>query len=298
MDKTVWINGEFVPWSKANIHLLSHGFSRASAVFEVFGIHKSPGGIVAFRMGEHLKRLSRTCELLGMELRYSSAQIVNAVKETVRANCLQRGLVKILAYWSEEAIINLVLDTKLDLAVFAIPNNPGLGLDINRPISACLSKWRKIHPETIPVEAKACANYLNGYLIRKDANSRGFDVGLAVGTDGFVAEGSIESVFIVKNGILKTPPSGRILFSISRLSILQVAKSIGIPTSEEALKPDDLYTADEIFTSHTGSKVLPVIRFEDRNLYAPGPITLRLMQSMNNILNFSDDHFKDWFQPL
>jgi branched-subunit amino acid aminotransferase/4-amino-4-deoxychorismate lyase len=108
-------------------------------------------------------------------------------------------------------------------------------LDRVQSISACLSPWRKIHPASVPVEAKSCANYLNGYLARRDANLRGFDVGLMVGTDGFLAEGSIESLFVVKDDVLKTPPTGRILDSITRRSLLEAAPAIGIATSEDGL---------------------------------------------------------------
>lgn len=166
------------------------------------------------------------------------------------------------------------------------------------PISACISKWRKLHPETVPVGAKACAHYLNGYLIRKDANDRGFDVGLSKGTDGFMAEGSIESFFMVKDGVLKTPPLGRILNSISRLSILEAASIEGIPVSQEPISPDDLLSADEIFTCHTSTKVSPVNRFEDRNLEAPGPVSQQLIDLMNRITSFQDGRFKHWFNKL
>ena len=150
----------------------------------------------------------------------------------------------------------------------------------------------------MPVEAKACSNYLNGYLARKDAIERGFDVGLLVGTDGFLAEGSIESVFLVKDGVLMTPPSGRILHSITRLSILQAAPVIGIPTVEKAVMPEALFSADEIFTSHSGIKLSPVSRFEDRTLEAPGPLSRQLLGLMDTIIHFKDNRFKDWFQPL
>ena len=297
-ERKVWLNGEFISWDKATVPLLSHGFSRGSAIFEVFGIHEGPDGLFAFRMDEHLKRLTTSARLLGMELAYSTEEIIDGVVETVRNNDIARGLIKILAYWGEEAIIRLVLESKLDVAIFAIPDSEDVGLDDASPISACLSRWRKIHPETVPVAAKSCSNYLNGYLARKDANSRGFDVGFMVGTDGFLAEGSIESVFLVKDGILKTPPLGRILSGITRKSVLQAAPIIGIPTSEASILPEELFTADEIFTSHSGIKVSPVDRFEDRNLEAPGPITRKLMELMDTIVNMSDDRFSDWFQAL
>ena len=297
-ERKVWRNGELIPWENATVPILSHGLSRGSAIFEAFGVHEGPEGVAAFRLDEHMKRMERSCELLGMTAAYSSAEIMQAVAETVQANKMGRGLVKVMGYWGEEAIINLVLDSPLDIAIFAIPDSEDLGLDRAQPISACISKWRKIHPETVPVEAKACSNYLNGYLVRRDANSRGYDVGLTVGTDGFVAEGSIESVFLVKDGVLMTPPSGRILNSITRLSILQAAPKAGIPTIEKAVTKEALFDADELFTSHSGIKVSPIARFEDKILDAPGPVSTQVIELINNIIQFKDDRFKDWFQPL
>jgi branched-chain amino acid aminotransferase len=297
-ESKVWLNGKLIPWSEATVPLLSHGFSRGSAFFEVFGIHVGPEGPMAFRMNQHLKRLMGSSELLEMELAYSTEEIVAAVKTTVAANNLGRGLIKMLAYWGEEAIINLVLDSKLDLAIFAIPQSDDLKLDQSGALSACVSKWRKIHPATVPVAAKACSNYLNGYLVRKDAINRGFDLGIALDTDGFLAEGSIESVFIVKDGVLKTPPLGRILSSITRMSILEAVARIGIPAREGPISAEELSEADEIFTCHTGIKVEPIARLEDREFETPGPVTMQVMQLMNDIIEFKDERFMDWFQPL
>jgi branched-chain amino acid aminotransferase len=297
-DSKVWLNGNLIAWQEATVPLLSHGFSRASAIFDVFGVHVGPTGPVAFRMDEHIKRLMKSAELLGMEMAYSTEQIVEAAKTTVNANHLGRGIVKMLAYWGEEAVIKLVLDSKLDLAIFTIPESEELALDKARPLSACLSKWRKIHPETVPVGAKACSNYLNGYLARRDANQRGFDIGILLSTDGFLAEGSIESIFIVKDGVLKTPPLGRVLSSITRMSILQAVPKVGIPVIEEPISTDELLSADEVFTAHTGIKVEAITRLENRELPDAGPVTKQVMQLMDDIIHFKDDRFQDWFQPL
>jgi branched-chain amino acid aminotransferase len=297
-DAKVWLNGNLIAWREATVPLLSHGFSRGSAIFEVFGTHVGPKGTMAFRMDQHLKRLMKSAELLEMKLEFSAQTLAEAAKATVRENRLGRGLVKILAYWGEEAVIRLVLAAPLDVAIFAVPQSAELGLDDSRPISACISKWCKIHPATVPVAAKACSNYLNGYLARKDANTRGYNVGIMLGTDDFLAEGSIESVFIVKDGVLKTPPLGRILSSITRMSIIQAVPNIGIPVAEQPISRDELYAADEIFTAHTGIKVSPINRFENRELPAPGPVTRQVMELMENILHFKDDRFMEWFQPL
>jgi len=297
-DSLVWLNGKLIPRREATVPILSHGFSRASAIFDILGVHVGPEGPMAFRLDDHLKRLMKSAELLEMELAYSTAEITEAVRATVKANSLGRGIVKIMAFWSEEAVIQLVLDSKLDVAIFAVPHGDEVVLDQQETLSACLSKWRKLHPETVPVGAKACANYLNGYLARKDAVSRGFDIGILLGTDGFLAEGSAETVFIVKDGVLLTPPLGRVLSSITRLSILEAVPEIGIPIVERPITADELSAADEMFTVHTGTKVEAVARFEDRQLEAPGPLTQRVMSLMNDIIQFKNERFMHWFQPL
>ncbi len=297
-ERKVWINGKLIPWDQATVHILSHGFSRGSAIFEVFGIHKTPQGPAAFRMDDHFKRFKKSAALLGMDLAYSEDEMKAAVAEAVQANNLQEGYIKAVAYYGEEAFATLVPNVPLDLSIFAISMEADLGLEIDKAISACLSKWRKLHASTVPPEAKAAANYLNGMLTRQDAQKRGFDVGLMLDTHGFLAEGSIEAVFLIKDGVLLTPALGRILPSISRRSILEIARASGIETIERAITPDELFSADEIFTSATPYKALPVGRIEDRILDAPGPVTRRLTEIIENVLKGSDDRFKAWFEPV
>lgn len=294
----VWMNGAFVSGQQATVPLLSHGFSRGSAIFETFGVHESPDGPTAYRLDCHLARLARSAELLDMVVRYSDEEITAAIAETVRRNNVGRGLVKVMAYWGEEAIVSLVPTTKLDVAIFAFPDGGQIHLDDVTPISACLAPWRKLHPDTVPIEAKVCANYLNGYLTRKDAIDRGFDVGLMLDLDGRLAEGSTESVFIVRDGVLCTPRAGQILASISRMSVLEIADVAGIPVEEADLGPEDLGIAEEMFTSHTGVKVHPIGRFEERNLSAPGPVTSKLIGLVDDILQFRDARFAHFFQSL
>jgi branched-chain amino acid aminotransferase len=294
----VWFNNDIVPWEEATIHLLSHGMSRGSGIFEVFGTHRNGNHTYAFRMDKHFERLQNTLRLLDMELKYSMDEIKEAVARVTRENNSGEGIVKIMGFWGETAIVNLVLDSKLDVAVFPIPVEGYMPNGRPDSITACFSKWRKLHPETVPVQAKACANYLNGYLIRKDAVKRGFDLGLNVGTDGFVAEGSVESVFIIKDGIVKTPPLGRILASVTRDSILRIAEKEAIPVQETHLEKEDIYTADEMFTCHTGIKIEPIRQFEDRQLPAPGPVTANLLELMDNVIHFKDERYSGWFQKL
>lgn len=298
-DLEVWLNGRLVPRGSVSVPLLSHGFSRGAVVFEVFGVHVSPRGPAAFRMDQHLGRLARSLELLGIRSPWTTEEITAAVSCTVAANGMGRGLVKILVYWGEESPIQMVPDGPADMAIFTVPDSRDLSLDTVAPTSACISRWRKLHPDTVPVEAKVSAHYLNGYLARKDANDRGFDIGLLLDADGDLAEGSIESVFVVRDGTLLTPPAtGRILRSITRQSILEAARIVGIPAREATVSVDELLTADEIFTANSAAKTLPVSRIEERNLDAPGPVTRRVTAMLDDITSFRDERFASWFQHL
>lgn len=297
-QRPVWLNGQMIPWENAKAPLLSHGLSRGSAIFEVFGVHPGPDGPKAFRMDKHLDRLFHTANCLGMELAFTKEEFAEATSKTVRANNIGRGLVKMIAYWSDEPIISLVLDAKLDTAIFAVSEGDGLSLDSTKPATACFSKWYKLHPLTVPTTVKACAYYLNGMLARKSAMERGYDIGILRHTDGFVAEGSIESVFMVQDGVLRTSPLGKILSSITRMSIIEAAEAADIEVSQAMITTDELLNADEMFTSHTGTKILPIKKFEDKELPAPGPCTAKLSQIMKDITSFKDDRFEHWFQSL
>ncbi len=296
-DLKVWINGSFVNWKEANVHLLSHSFSRASAIFDVFGIHKTPKGTALFRADKHLDRFFKSAELLYMNIPYSKEQLLNAAKECIRVNNIEKGIVKIFGYYSEEAIISLVLDTPIDVAIFTIPEFEDPELKKGEPLKICFSSWRKIHPKTVPVEAKACSNYLNGALIRREAIKRGFDVGISLTTEGYVAEGSIESIFIVKNGTLYTPKAGNILLSITRMSVLELADYLNIAHKEKNLLPSDVVQADEVFLSHTGIKVNPVKQVEDVVFNSvPGEITEKLSETFDSIINLKIDKFRSWLE--
>jgi len=294
----VWLNNEIIDWEQAQVPVLSHGLSRGSGIFEAFGTHVVHGDVVTFRMDAHMKRMAQTLKLLEMEIAYSSDEIKQAVARICEVNRIERSIIKVMGYWGEEAIINLVLRSPLDIAIFTIPDSQELGLDNDVPITACLSRWNKPDPGAVPVMAKACANYLPGYLVRKDANDRGYDLGLTLDAAGNVAEGSIESVYIVKDGVLKTPPLGNILASVTRDSILAASKAGGLPVEETTLEKEDLFTADEIFSCHTGIKVIPIAKFEDKELPAPGPVTREVSMMMKKILAGEDERFSGWLEKL
>jgi branched-chain amino acid aminotransferase len=292
-----WINGELVPWEKATVHIMSHSFARGSAVFEVISFHGTSNGSAVFRLDEHLKRLHRTTELLNMEFFHSTQEIEHGVMETVKANNLSDGFIKIIGYYGNPAFTLLPQQEKLDLSIFAV--DEGLSKDHKKSVSACFCRWRKLDPNTVPVEAKVAGNYINGMLALQEAIQRGFDMGILLDTDGFVAEAGTEAVFWVEGDVIKTPPLGRILHSISRLSILQAATITGLKAVEEKVRPEKIMKADEIFFASTSCKILPVNRIGDRVLdNTPGPMSQELARLLSNICAGQDERFNDWLFPV
>ncbi len=297
-EKKVWRNGEIILWEEATVHIMSHSLTRGSAIFEVLAVYSTPAGPAAFRLPEHCDRLFRSAELLGMELVQSKEEIIQGVIETVKVNQVTQGFVKIVGLYGEETFTVTVSNPRLELSIFAVSAEE-YRKHSSSSISICLSRWRKLHPETVPVEAKVAANYLNGMLARQDAQSRGFDLGIMLDTHGFLAESSVESVFIVKDGVLMTPPLGLILSSISRRSILEAGPVTGVKIMEKPIRQQEILKADEIFTSSTSRRVMPVHRIEDRSLgEVPGPVSSKISALMDSILSGRDERFRDWLYPI
>lgn len=297
-ERKVWRNGKMIPWEEATVHLMSHSLARGSAIFEILAFYSTSRGTAVFRLPEHVDRLFRSAELLGMELVPSKEGVLRAVVETIQVNGIREGFVKIVGYYSEETFTVMVSDPRLDLTIFAFPPDH-FGNQSPPAIKVCLSRWRKLHPETVPVEAKVAAHYLNGMLARQDAQRRGFDLGVMLDTQGFLAEGSVESVFVVKDGVLMAPPLGLILSSISRRSILEAAPAIGVKIAERPIRREEILTADEIFTASTPHRVMPVSRIEERTLgKVPGPVSRQISTLMDSITTGQDQRFLHWLYPM
>ncbi|MBN2283335.1 MAG: aminotransferase class IV [Deltaproteobacteria bacterium] len=297
-----YFNGNFIPESRATVPILSHSFGRGSAIFEVLSFHEIPGGRALFRLDEHIHRFFRSAELLEMTVPLTKKEIAHAVRQTVQKNSLAAGFIKIIGYYPQISYEVLPPQESLDVAIFAFNGsvNPSkAGTPAPGGFSACLSRWRKLDPETVPVEAKVAANYLNGMVARREALKRGFDYVIMLDTEGGIAEGATESVFFVKDGVLLTPSLGPVLASITRLSLLQAATVEGIETREEPLSSGILTDADEIFLGGTLYRVRPIGKIEGRVIEGtPGPLTRHLANLMDRITAGQDDRFADWLFPL
>lgn len=297
-DRMVWLNGEYIPWENATVHIMSHSFGRGSAIFEVISFHGTGRGSAVFRLQAHIERLFRSAELLEMELPFSKEALCDAVAGTIQRNGLRQGFIKIICFYPEVSFEIIPPESPLSVSVFALDPEQdlgGLGDYFKEGTTVYVSNWRKLDPRTVPIEAKAAANYLNGMVARLEARKNGFKNVIMLDTQGFIAEGGTESAFLVKDGCLLTPSTGTVLKSITRMSILESAREAGIECIEQQLKPELLDSAAEIFLSSTPFKVLPVMQINDRKLPdAPGPVTRQIAELLNAVIGGNDDRFENW----
>ena len=297
-DRIVYLKGEFVPWENATVHIMSHSFGRGSAIFEVISLHKTAAGPAIFRLEAHIDRLFRSAEFLDMELPLSKEALCEAVAETVKRNGLQQGFIKLICFYPEFAVEILPPQKELSVSIFAIDPEQdlgGIGIPFETGTTAYLSNWRKLDPRTVPVEAKAAANYLNGMVARAEAKKNGFEHAVMLDGEGFIAEGGTESVFLVKDNCLMTAATGTVLKSITRMSVLEAAREAAIEILEGKLKPELLFEAQEMFVSCTPFKVMPVKQINDHKFDdAPGPLTRKIAELLDAIAEGHDDRFKEW----
>ncbi len=301
-DRIVYVNGEFIPWDKATVHVMSHSFGRGSAIFEVISLHATASGPAIFRLEAHIKRLFKSAELLDMELPLSRDEFFRTVAETVNRNDLGQGVIKIICYYPQLSVDILPPQRQLTVSIFAFDPHKDFerfGVPVDQGVTAFISQWRKLDPQTVPIEAKASANYLNGMIARAEAKKNGFEYAVMLDTQGFIAEGCTESVFVVKDNRLLTPSTGTVLRSITRMSILEATEAAGIPCFEERLKPQLLFEADELFFANTPFKVLPIKQINDHKLkHTPGPVTRQIGDLMAKIADGRDARFKQWLYPV
>ena len=301
-ERLVWINGKLVKWNEASVHMMSHSFARGSTIFEVISFYRTPAGPAVFRLNDHIARLRRSAELLHMELPGGHAELCAAVAEAVRANRLEQGVVKMVGYYPQLALDIQPPQRRLDLAVFALDPAADLGLSgagLGAGTTAGIAAWRKLDPRTVPVAAKAAANYLNGMVAKLDVQQRGFEEAVMLDGEGFIAEGGTESVFMVRGGRVMTPGLGTVLDSITRRSILEICRRFDIPCEEGRYTPALLFEAEEIFFGNTPFKVIPVRRIEHRELApVPGPMQVRLAGILGGITSGANADFSDWMYPI
>lgn len=301
-NRKVWTLKGYVPWQEATVHLMSHSVSRGSTIFEVLSVHATSRGAAVFRLDRHVERFFNTAKLLQMELPFDPSALTRAIIETVHQNGIVEGMVKVVGYYEVPEFGILPPSESLQVAVVVVDPQEdlgGLAFPFDTGTSACIASWRKLDPSTVPIQAKAAANYLNGMVARQESMQRGFESVILLDTQDFIAEGPTESIFLVQDNELHAPVLGTVLDSITRKSILTVAIDMGIAVRQQRLPKSMLFEADEIFFSGTPNKILPIRTIEDRAMSCvPGPLTQRLSLAMAQITAGKDPRYQNWLFPI
>lgn len=300
--KYIWFDGELVPWADAKVHVLTHALHYGSAVFEGIRAYALPTGTAVFRLDEHLQRLLDSAKIYRMPMTYSLADLREAAKETVRANGHEACYIRPLAMrrYSEMGVDPRGCAMQVVIATWEW--GAYLGADaLQKGIDVCVSSWSRMAPNTFPSLAKSSANYANSQLIKMEALENGYAEAIVLDVNGYVSEGSGENLFLVKKGVIYTPPLGNsVLGGITRDSVITLAKELGYDLREAVITREMLYLADELFFTGTAAEITP-IRSVDKIVVGSGdnrPITKALQSAFFDIVQGRVPDRHGWFTPV
>ena len=298
----IWMNGKFVPFKDANVHVLTHALHYSTAVFEGIRCYNTPNGSAIFRLTEHVDRLFNSAKLYGMKMRYTKKQITDAIIRTVKASGLKDCYIRPIAYYGYGTMGLTPTLNKVDVSISCWEWKMGESKAGKFSGAKCkISKWVRIDSRSQPMQAKSAANYSNAALARVEALKSGYDEAIMLNSSGKVAEGSAENIFIIKSGIIKTPPlNADILNGITRDSVIQLIKVNGIKLVEKNITVKELFKADEVFMTGTAAEVKSVSKI-NKTLIGNGKmgkITKTLQKSFIDAAMGKDQRFTSWLQYI
>lgn len=298
----IWHNGKFVAWDDAQIHVLSHVVSYGSGVFEGIRCYATPQGPAIFRLREHMQRLTNSAYIYRMELPFSVDQLCDAAVELVAANKMKACYVKpiVIRGYGEVGVNPFPCPIEIFMACWEW--GAYLGKDaFEKGVDVCISSWTRMAPNTLPAMAKSAANYMNSQLIRMEAIINGYVEGIALDVNGTVSEGSGENIFVGHEGRLITPPlADSVLPGITRNSVLQLAKDLKIPVTEQAIPREMLYIADEVFFCGTATEIVPIRSIDKIKIGngARGPLTEALQTEFFALTSGKKPDRHNWLTPV
>lgn len=297
----IWLNGQLVDWDQAKIHVLTHALHYGTAVFEGMRCFETVDGPAIFRMQDHVKRLLDSAKIYMMDMLYGFDDICEAIILTVKSNSVPDCYVRPIAYYSYGKMGVTPLPNRVDLAIAVWKWDEYLKSDSNEGIRCMVSSWRRIDARTMPLQAKASANYANSALARIEALKSGYDEAILLNIDGKVAESSAENLFIVNDGSLITPPTtAGALQGVTRDSVLEIAKQNDIKCQVADITRDELYTAEEVFLTGTAAGIKPIIEIDKRTIGEgkSGIVTKELQRMYEEVVRGKDKRFSKWLTRL
>jgi len=298
----IWLDGKFVDWDKAQIHILTHTLHYGWGVFEgIRGYHCHDGSSAIFRLKEHVNRLFGSAHIVGIKIPFTQEEISSAILETFRINKLKEGYIRPIVFIGdgEMGIYVKKVDVRVAIAVWswgAYLGDEGL----SKGIRAKVSSFTRLQVSSQMSKGKVCGNYVNSILAKREIMAAGYDEAILLDTEGYVSEASGENIFMVKNGTIKTTPLTSILAGITRDSVITIAKDKGYSLIEERFTRDELYLADEAFFSGTAAEITPIREVDDRQIGPghPGPVTKDIQATFFETVKGKIDKYKGWLARL
>jgi branched-chain amino acid aminotransferase len=300
-DGLIWYDGKLVPWRSATTHVLTHSLHYGLAVFEGVRAYNTVNGTAIFRLKEHTQRLFDSAHIYMMKIPYSREVIMEAQKEVVRANKLESCYIRPIAFYGSEKMGVSPKGASVHVAIAAWPWGAYLGAEaLDKGIRVKTSSHARHHVNVSMCRAKYSGTYANSILANLEATEHGYDEGLLLDVDGFVAEGSGENLFMVKNGKIYEPELTSALIGITRDSIITMARDMGYDVAARRITRDDLYIADEAFFTGTAAEVTPIRELDNRMIGEGrrGPVTTKLQKSFFECVTGKSDKYREWLTPV
>ena len=298
--KYIWMDGELVDWDDATVHVLSHGLHYGTGAFEGIRAYETDTGTAVFRLTEHTQRLARSCKALGIPVDWTVDELVAASKELIALNGLTSGYIRPLVFYGTGSMGLNPAGASVHTIIATWEWGAYLGEEgIANGIRVKVSSWRRIGQDSLMPNAKLTGGYVNSVLAKQEALRAGYDEALMLNTEGFVAEGSGENLFVVRDGVVRTPPvTAGVLDGITRESVITLLRDDGYEVIETDIARTDLYYADELFFSGTAAEVTPVREVDDRPVGdgRPGPVTKRAQQMFMDAVTGQNERHADWLE--
>ena len=298
IDKTekIWMDGKLVPWDEANVHILTHTLHYGAGVFEGIRAYRAKNGTAVFRLTDHMRRLLRSARILMMDVPFSVEQLVEATKETIRENKLEAGYIRPLVYFGYGEMGLNPLNNPVQVSIAVWPWGTYLGDEgVAHGIRVKVSSWDRIDANAYPPQMKSTGGYLNSILAKLEVLKAGYEEALFLTPSGVIAEGPGESFFIVRDGVLITPPTQSAgLDSFTRDSVMTIARDLGYEVREHDLVRSDAYLADEAFFTGTAAELTPIREIDDRVIGEPGPVTKKLQETFFAATKGEVERYREW----
>jgi branched-chain amino acid aminotransferase len=303
-SRYIWHNGKLVPWEQATVHVLTHALHYGSSVFEGIRVYKTPNGPVGFRLTDHIERMYRSAKVYWLKIPFELTAILDGCRQVILENGLTEGAyIRPIAFrgYGEMGVAgNPDEPATCSIAAWEWGSYLGEG-GLERGVDVCISSWQRVAPNTVPALAKAGGNYLSSILVTLEARRLGFAEGIALNSQGYVSEGAGENLFLVREGVVYTPPvAASILAGITRDTVMKLATNLGLTVVEQNIPRELLYLADEVFLTGSAAEVTPVRSVDKIPIGAGrrGPVTERIQSAFFGLFDGSTSDEWGWLEPI